>query len=66
MKKDRREFLKSAGKMAVWVPPALVVLTHTRDALGAQVWNSGKGNQDHPGQGNGGQGYKGGNGQNKN
>ena len=59
MKNDRREFIKSVGKLAVWVPPTLVVLTHTRDALGAQVWNSGKGNQNHHGQGNGGDRYMG-------
>lgn len=52
--KTRREFIQSIGKLAVWVPPTLVVLSHSKEALAAQSWNSGEGNKDHPGDGNGG------------
>jgi hypothetical protein len=54
--KSRRKFIKAAGKLLVWVPPALVVLSQNPDAFAAQSWNPGKGNRDHPGDGNGGPG----------
>lgn len=53
-KKTRREFIKSVGKLAMWIPPALIVLSHSKEALAAQSWNPGRGNQNHPGDGNGG------------
>ena len=53
---SRRQFIKKAGKLMVWVPPALVVLSQNRQAFAAQSWNPGRGNRDHPGDGNGGPG----------
>jgi len=38
LKESRRDFMKSAGKLALWIPPALVVLTHSKEALAKKSW----------------------------
>lgn len=52
--RSRRQFLKTAGKMAAWIPPALIVISSNQKAFANQSWNNGQGNLDHYGTGNGG------------
>ena len=52
---SRREFLRKSAYAAYATPVIMSLLVEKASA--AQSWNKGKGNQDHPGTGNGGINY---------